>query len=43
MPIDVTEVDIVIDAKLLQPRNASLPIDVTESGMVNDCKVVQSI
>ena len=41
LPMEVTDLGIVIEAKLLQPENALLPIVVTELGIVKDVSLVQ--
>ena len=40
-PIEVTEIGIVTDDKLLQPLKASTPIEVTELGIETDDKLLQ--
>ena len=41
LPIEVTELGIVILVKLIQPLNAPLPIEVTELGIVTLVKSLQ--
>lgn len=40
-PIDVTELGIVTDERLEQPRNAKFPIEVTDFPIVTDARPVQ--
>ena len=40
LPMEVTELGIVTDDKLLQPLKASTPIEVTELGIVTDVNPV---
>ena len=42
MSIEVTELGIITEVKLLQFSNALLPIEVTELGIVTDVKPLQS-
>ena len=40
-PIEVTELGMVTEARLVQPENAEPPIEVTELGMVTEVRLVQ--
>jgi len=43
LPIDVTELGIFTDVKLLQSEKADSPIDVTELGISTDDRFVQPL
>ena len=43
MPIEVTELGIVIEVRLLQYSKALSPIEVTELGMATDVKALQQL